>query len=126
MTKRTVMAAWLGPASLHSGPRSVFVCVPEGIDVDSRLDSVLADVVRDGDRVLFASEIADSYEDPVAEYAVSRGLDARSIRDEHVTPDLIVVIVDPYRDSDSALRASALAPRGPFDLVIAELPDPIS
>lgn len=126
MTKKTVMAAWLGPTSLREGPRSVYVCVPDGTLNDPDLEAVLRDIVRATDRLLFSSEFHDADHDPVAAYAANRGLDARSIRDETLAPDLIVVVVHPFRDSASALRASALAAPGPFDLVIAELPDPLS
>jgi hypothetical protein len=119
------MAAWIGPASLRNG-RRVYVCVPAGVELENRLGDALATIVRPDDRILFASDIADSVDDPVAAYAIAHGHDARSIRDEQVTPDLIIVIVDPIRDSASAVQATSLAPDGRFDLVIAELPDPTS
>lgn len=126
MTKRTVMAAWLGPASQRDGPRSVFICVPVGVTLTGRLDEALATLIRPDDRVLFASDIEDVTGDPVAAYAAAHGHEARSIRDEQTAPELVVVIVDPFADSASALRATELLPRGPFDLVIAELPEPAS
>lgn len=125
MTKRTVMAAWLGPASMRDGARSVYICVPVGVALAGRLDDTLATIVRPADRVLFASDFADADTDPVAEYAAAHGNESRSIRDEQEAPDLVVVILDPFADSASSLQATALLPRGPFDLVLAELPDPI-
>lgn len=120
------MAAWLGPASQRVGTRSVYVCVPVGVDLAERLDEALRTIIRPGDRLLFASEIATSANDPVARYATAHEHESRSIRDEQLPPELVVVIVDPVKDSTSALQAMAFLPNGPFDLIIAELPDPTS
>lgn len=125
MTSRTVMAAWLGPASLHRGPRSVYICVPEGTSQkhQKQLDTVLKEILRGGDRLLYASAPVDGNADPVISFAERHGLFADPIVGEGSAPDLIVIIIDPLRDNTAALQARTLAAHGDSDLLIAELPD---
>lgn len=124
MTSRTVMAAWLRPASLRRGPRSVYICVPEGTSHkhQEQLETVLKEILRANDRLLYSSADADSV-DPIVAFAERHGLFADPIVGEGSAPDLIVIIVDPLRDNTAALQARTLATHGDSDLLIAELPD---
>lgn len=116
------MAAWLGPASLRSGPRHVFVCVPDTIRPyhQAQIATVLTEVVRPGDQLLTAgSDDAD----PVASFGSLYGYPVTSVADWPAPPDLIVIVLDPLADNTAALEARALAANGESDLLIAELPD---
>lgn len=129
MTSRTVMAARMSASSLHDGPRSVYVCVPEGTGpkFQEQIDSVLEKFIRAGDRLLYtgADTELDDFPDPVAAFGAWRGLFADPIEAELTEPDLVIVIIDPLGDNTHALtspaRVMALYQRA--DLVITELPD---
>jgi hypothetical protein len=119
------MAAWLGPASLRRGPRSVYICVPDTLRPyhQAQIATVLADVVRLDDRLLTAGALASAGSDPVVAYAEQHGHAVSPIVGEHSAPDLIVIVLDPLGDNTAALQARALASGGDSDLLIAELPE---
>ncbi|MFF2053836.1 hypothetical protein ACFVU2_19685 [Leifsonia sp. NPDC058194] len=122
MTSRTVMAAWLGPASQRSGPRRVFVCVPDTLRPyhEAQIATVLNEIIRSGDQLLTAGS-DDS--DPIASFGALYGYPVTSVAAWPAPPDLIVIVLDPLADNTAALQARALAANGKSDLLIAELPD---
>jgi hypothetical protein len=119
------MAAWLGPASLRSGPRTVYVCVPDALRPyhQAQIATVLTEIVREGDRLLTAETVTSAGDDPVAVFGSQNGHAVDLVTAESAAPDLIVIVLDPLGDNTAALQARSLAAHGDSDLVIAELPD---
>jgi hypothetical protein len=122
MTRRTVMAARFGPASLRSGPRSVYIHVPEttGPDHQDLIDAVLRKLIRYDDRLIYPDTSAGA--DPVIRFAERYGLFADPLAGESAQPDLTIDIVDPAGDNTLGSLARVLAEQQGADLIITELP----
>lgn len=118
------MAGQLGTASHRVGPRSVYVCLPDTTTADQhdRIHAVLEGTIRPSDRLLYPP--APNTADPVVNFATQHGNHADPIANEPLAPDLIVIVIDPLGDNESALQARALAARGHSDIFIAEIPEP--
>jgi len=123
VTSKRVMAARLGPTSQREGGRSVFVCAPlkKNPFDQAHIDSVLASVIRPGDRLVTADATAGSQLDAVTAYGEAHGFAVSAITLETTSPDLIVLILDPLQDNTDILRARTLAVHGDSDIVLAEL-----
>lgn len=122
MPSRTVMIGRIGPATLRSGSRSVYVHVPESIGPNHQelVDAVLKKVVRYEDRLLYPDTIAGTA--PVIAFAERHGLMIDPLSGENSPPDLIIDIVDPLADSSIPSLAQLLAEQQGADLIVTELP----
>lgn len=122
MTSRTVMAARVGPASMRSGPRSVYVCVSEKTSPDNEglIDAMLKKHVRPGDRLFYPETSAGA--DPVIAFAGEHGLLADPMADDDTPPDLVIVIIDPLGDDAFPTLARELATQHSADLITFALP----
>lgn len=122
MTSRTVMAARVGPASLRSGPRSVYVCVSEKTSPNNEelIDVMLKKTIRAGDRLFYPETSAGA--DPVIAFAEQHGLMADPMAGDDTPPDLVIVIIDPLGDDAFPSLARALATQHSADLITFVLP----
>ncbi|MET0887247.1 MAG: hypothetical protein ABWX92_12420, partial [Mycetocola sp.] len=95
MTRRTVMAARIGPASLRSGPRSVYINVPENIGPDHQelVNAVLKKLIRYDDRLIYPDAVDRAA--PVVAFAERYGLLADPLGGESTQPHLTIDIIDP-------------------------------
>ncbi|MCI4659629.1 hypothetical protein [Cryobacterium zhongshanensis] len=127
MTSRTVMAARVSHASLRSGGRSVYICAPvaqaTSPEYESRIDAVLAKLIRFDDRLLYPSQPGDTLSaDSVVAFGEKHGLFTYPMSGENSPPDLVIVIVDPLGGNPLSAAARLLAMYQRADLIVSELP----
>ncbi|MCY1718528.1 hypothetical protein OVA26_16450 [Microbacterium sp. SL62] len=122
MSRRTVMTGYLGPCDGRRRERGVYVCIPDHVGPSDApaVIPILAGLIRAGDRLLYSQERSLAHRLAVERFAADLGVDSAPLQEQAHSPRLVIVILDPFADSDSAIRARAHA-RGPSDVVIAEL-----